>query len=120
VNVESRIEGPVSNTQQLPEVRALLASPPRWGRLLTIFCFGLGFGVALGQRLAAPWLEGALQGSPLPLPLPGGLGFTGLEFIIQKQVVTGLDTAFQASFVASALLTGLLLAHATVSSRTAL
>ena len=166
----------------------------------------LGFGVALGQRLAAPWLEGALRGVPLPLPgwalavslvmaaagllvlfrarpadfpwilgacilaflgarggsawlgpqfgvglgafvlglasnlfsriahrpsvvpllpglmvlVPGGLGFKGLEFIIQKQLVAGLDTAFQALFVAIALLTGLLLAHATVQSRTEL
>lgn len=166
----------------------------------------LGFGVALGQRLAAPLLERALQGAPLPvsawallptlllaaaafvvifkarprdlpwisaacvlafygtrhgatllgpqfgvglgafalglgsnlytrlthrpsvvtlLPglmvlVPGGLGFRGLEFIIQKQLVMGLDTAFQALFVAIALLTGLLLAHAAVQPRTAL
>jgi len=166
----------------------------------------LGFGVALGQRLASPLLERALQGAPLPLPawtllptlllaaaafvvifkarlsdlpwilaacalgfygtrsgaallgpqfgvglgafalgvgsnlytrvsrrpsvvtllpglmvlVPGGLGFKGLEFIIQKQVVVGLDTAFQALFVAIALLTGLLLAHAAVQPRTAL
>lgn len=166
----------------------------------------LGFGVALGQRLAAPWLEAALRGAPLPLPawtlalsllfaaaglmvlfrarpsdfpwilgacvlaflgarggsdwlgpqfgvglgafvlgvasnlfsrilhrpsvvpllpglmvlVPGGLGFKGLEFIIQKQLVAGLDTAFQALFVAIALLTGLLLAHATVEPRTSL
>ncbi len=166
----------------------------------------LGFGVALGQRLAAPMLDRALQGVPLPLPgwtllptlllaamafvvifkarfkdlpwifaacvlafygtrqgavllgpqfgvglgafvlglgsnlytrlqhrpsvvtllpglmvlVPGGLGFRGLEFIIQKQLVVGLDTAFQALFVAIALLTGLLLAHAAVQPRTAL
>jgi len=166
----------------------------------------LGFGVALGQRLAAPLLDRALLGAPLPLPawtllptlllaaaafvvifkarvsdlpwifaacalafygtrhgaallgpqfgvglgafalglgsnlytrlqhrpsivtllpglmvlVPGGLGFRGLEFIIQKQVVMGLDTAFQALFVAIALLTGLLLAHAAVQPRTAL
>lgn len=166
----------------------------------------LGFGVALGQRLAAPLLDRALQGASLPLPawtllptlllaavtfmvifkarprdlpwisaacilafygtrqgslylgaqfgvglgafalglgsnlytriqrrpsvvtllpglmvlVPGGLGFKGLEFIIQKQLVMGLDTAFQALFVAIALLTGLLLAHAAVAPRTAL
>jgi uncharacterized membrane protein YjjP (DUF1212 family) len=166
----------------------------------------LGFGVALGQRLAAPLLDRALQGVPVPLPtwtllptlllaatafvvifkarvkdlpwifaacvlafygsrqgaallgpqfgvglgafalglgsnlytrikhrpsvvtllpglmvlVPGGLGFRGLEFIIQKQVVVGLDTAFQALFVAIALLMGLLLAHAAVQPRTAL
>ncbi len=166
----------------------------------------LGFGVALGQRLAAPFLDQALHGVPLPLPawtllpvlllaaaafmvifkarlsdlpwifaacalafyatrqgasllgpqfgvglgafalglgsnlytrilrrpsvvtllpglvvlVPGGLGFKGLEFIIQKQLVMGLDTAFQALFVAIALLTGLLLAHAAVQPRTAL
>jgi uncharacterized membrane protein YjjP (DUF1212 family) len=166
----------------------------------------LGFGVALGQRLASPLLDRALQGVPVALPawttlpilllaalafvvifkagprdlpwifaacalafygtrqgsallgpqfgvglgafalglgsnlysrfkrrpsvitllpglmvlVPGGLGFKGLEFIIQKQLVVGLDTAFQALFVAIALLTGLLLAHATVHPRTAL
>ena len=166
----------------------------------------LGFGVALGQRLAAPMLDRAIQGVPEALPawsllptlvlssaafvvifkarprdfiwilaacvlafhgtrqgaallgpqfgvglgafalglasnlysrlkrrpsvvtllpglmvlVPGGLGFRGLEFIIQKQVVVGLDTAFQALFVAIALLTGLLLAHAAVQPRTAL
>lgn len=166
----------------------------------------LGFGVALGQRLAAPLLDRALLGAPIPLPawtllptlllaamafvvifkarvsdlpwifaacalafygtrhgaallgpqfgvglgafalglgsnlytrlqhrpsivtllpglmvlVPGGLGFRGLEFIIQKQLVVGLDTAFQALFVAIALLTGLLLAHAAVQPRTAL
>jgi uncharacterized membrane protein YjjP (DUF1212 family) len=166
----------------------------------------LGFGVALGQRLAAPLMERALQNLPVPLPgwtlafslmlaglafvvlfrarptdfpwilaacvlaflgtregarllgpqfgvglgafvlglasnffsrwkhrpsvvtllpglvvlVPGGLGFKGLEFIIQKQVVAGLDTAFQALFIAIALLTGLLLAQATVHPRTAL
>ncbi len=173
----------------------------------TVMTFlSLGFGVALGQRLAAPLMEQALQGAPLPLPawtilptlllaaaafvvifkarlsdlpwifaacvlafygsrqgsaylgpqfgvglgafalglasnlftrfrrrpsvvtllpglmvlVPGGLGFKGLEFIIQKQLVMGLDTAFQALFVAIALLTGLLLAHAAVQPRTAL
>lgn len=166
----------------------------------------LGFGVALGQRLAAPLLDRALLGTPLPLPtwtltislpliaaafvvlfrarpsdfpwilaasalaflgaregstwlgpqfgvglgafvlglasnafsrwkgrpsivtllpglvvlVPGGLGLQGLGFIIQKQLVTGLDTAFQALFVAIALLTGLLLAQATLQPRTAL
>jgi len=166
----------------------------------------LGFGVALGQRLASPMLDRALLGAPVPLPawttlptlllaaaafvvifkarssdlpgifaacvlafygtrygaillgpqfgvglgafalglgsnlytrvrrrpsvvtllpglmvlVPGGLGFRGLEFIIQKQLVMGLDTAFQALFVAIALLMGLLLAHAAVEPRTAL
>ncbi len=166
----------------------------------------LAFGVALGQRLAAPLLERALHGRPEPLPawtlaltlplisaafvvlfrarprdypwilaacvlaflgarqgaawlgpqfgvglgafvlglasnafsrwkgrpsivtllpglmvlVPGGLGFQGLGFIIQKQLVAGLDTAFQALFVAIALLTGLLLAQATLQPRTAL
>jgi uncharacterized membrane protein YjjP (DUF1212 family) len=166
----------------------------------------LGFGVALGQRLASPLLDQALRGTPLPLAawampfalalaalafvvifkgrtrdfpwilaacilafygarqgatllgpefgvglgafalglgsnlytrfkrrpsvvtllpglmvlVPGGLGFKGLEFIIQKQLVMGLDTAFQALFVAIALLTGLLLAHAALQPRTAL
>lgn len=183
----------------------LVAGTARLVETAMIFLI-LGFGVALGQRLAAPLLERAIQGTPLPLPewttlpilllaaaafvvifkargrdlpwifaacalafygtrhgslllgpqfgvglgafalglgsnlysrfknrpsivtllpglmvlVPGGLGFKGLEFIIQKQLVTGLDTAFQAVFVAIALLTGLLMAHATLQPKTAL
>ena len=52
--------------------------------------------------------------------VPGGLGFQGLGFIIQNQLVVGLDTAFQALFVAIALLMGLLLAQATLQPRAAL
>lgn len=81
--------------------------------------FALGLGSNLYTRIKRrPSVVTLLPG--LMVLVPGGLGFRGLEFIIQKQLVVGLDTAFQALFVAIALLTGLLLAHAAVSPRTAL
>jgi uncharacterized membrane protein YjjB (DUF3815 family) len=81
--------------------------------------FALGLGSNLYTRLKRrPSVVTLLPG--LMVLVPGGLGFKGLEFIIQKQLVVGLDTAFQALFVAIALLTGLLLAHAAVQPRTAL
>lgn len=88
--------------------------------------FGVGLG-ALALGLASnlfsrihrrPAAVTILPG--LVVLVPGGLGFRGLEFIIQKQLVLGLDTAFQALFVAIALLTGLLLAQVAVQPRTAL
>jgi uncharacterized membrane protein YjjP (DUF1212 family) len=81
--------------------------------------FALGLGSNLYTRIThRPSVVTLLPG--LMVLVPGGLGFKGLEFIIQKQLVVGLDTAFQAVFVAIALLTGLLLAHAAVQPRTAL
>ncbi len=81
--------------------------------------FTLGLGSNLYTRIThRPSVVTLLPG--LMVLVPGGLGFKGLEFIIQKQLVVGLDTAFQALFVAIALLTGLLLAHAAVQPRTAL
>jgi len=81
--------------------------------------FALGLGSNLYTRIKhRPSVVTLLPG--LMVLVPGGLGFKGLEFIIQKQLVVGLDTAFQAVFVAIALLTGLLLAHAAVTPKTAL
>ncbi|WLT30853.1 threonine/serine exporter ThrE family protein [Geothrix sp. PMB-07] len=81
--------------------------------------FALGLGSNLYTRIQhRPSVVTLLPG--LMVLVPGGLGFKGLEFIIQKQLVVGLDTAFQAVFVAIALLTGLLLAQVAVQPRTAL
>ena len=90
---------------------------PQFGVGLGAFVLGLGSN--LYTRLQRrPSVVTMLPG--LMVLVPGGLCFKGLEFIIQKQLVVGLDTAFQALFVAIALLTGLLLAHAAVAPRTAL
>jgi uncharacterized membrane protein YjjP (DUF1212 family) len=81
--------------------------------------FALGLASNLFTRIThSPSVVTLLPG--LMVLVPGGLGFKGLEFIIQNQLVVGLDTAFQALFVAIALLMGLLLAHAAVQPRTAL
>jgi len=90
---------------------------PQFGVGLGAFALGLGSNIYT-RFTRRPSVVTLLPG--LMVLVPGGLGFKGLEFIIQKQVVVGIDTAFQALFVAIALLTGLLLAHAAVQPRTAL
>jgi uncharacterized membrane protein YjjB (DUF3815 family) len=90
---------------------------PQFGVGLGAFALGLGSNIYTRFR-RRPSIVTLLPG--LMVLVPGGLGLKGLEFIIQKQLVVGLDTAFQALFVAIALLTGLLLAQAAVQPRTAL
>lgn len=88
--------------------------------------YGVGFGAFLlgaGGNLLARFrrIPGVVTILPgLMLLVPGSLGLRSLSFIIQKQLMTGLDAAFQVVFIAVALMTGLLLAHAVVPSRTEL
>lgn len=88
--------------------------------------YGMGFGAFLlgaGGNLLARFrrIPGVVTILPgLMLLVPGSLGLRSLSFIIQKQLVTGLDAAFSALFIAVALMTGLLLAHAVVPSKTEL
>jgi len=49
--------------------------------------------------------------------VPGSVGFRSLDYVVNKQMLTGLDTAFQMVFLAVAMLMGLLLANLTVRSK---
>jgi uncharacterized membrane protein YjjP (DUF1212 family) len=51
------------------------------------------------------------------LLVPGSLGFRSLSSLMQRDVVTGIDTAFTMVVVATSLVAGLLVANATVSPR---
>ena len=51
------------------------------------------------------------------LLVPGSVGFQSLSLLIEKNVLAGLDTAFMMSFVAIALVTGLLLASLIVTPK---
>jgi uncharacterized membrane protein YjjP (DUF1212 family) len=88
--------------------------------------FGAGaaaFIVGAGSNLVAQWRRRPVRLTLLPglmMLVPGSLGFRSLSTIFQKQVVAGLDTAFQMIFIAAALLAGLLLANLAVPSRKAL
>ena len=51
------------------------------------------------------------------LLVPGSVGFQSLSLLVEKNILAGLDTAFMMSFVAVALVTGLLLASLIVPPR---
>lgn len=107
-----------------------------WVLLGTTIGFG---GAAFGERLLGPALGvcvGAtlvgLAGNALarwkPKPsalliipgitllVPGSAGFRGLHALMQKEVITGIDTATTAITVAGALVAGLLVANALLPS----
>lgn len=52
--------------------------------------------------------------------VPGSVGFQSLSSLLEKDVVSGVGTAFQMTLVASALVTGLLVANVLVPPRKAL
>ena len=54
------------------------------------------------------------------LLVPGGLGFSSLSAMLEKDVVSGVETAFAALMVAVALVAGLLVANVLVPARKAL
>jgi uncharacterized membrane protein YjjB (DUF3815 family) len=54
------------------------------------------------------------------LLVPGGLGFSSLSAMLDKNVVSGVETAFAALMVAVALVAGLLVANVLVPARKAL
>ncbi len=85
--------------------------------------FGAGLGawvLGSGSHLLAklrerpPWVT-LLPG--IMLLVPGSVGFRSLDYVMNKQILTGLDTAFQMVFLAVAMLMGLLLANLTVRSK---
>ena len=69
----------------------------------------------LRRRPAAIALVPALM-----LLVPGSIGFRSLLSLIEKNVLSGVETAFQMTMVAVSLVTGLVLANVVVSPRRAL
>jgi len=82
-------------------------------------CVG-AFGVAAFSNLYArttrrpamvPMVPGTL------LLVPGSIGFRSLTSMVDRDVITGIDTAFTMVLVAVSLVAGLLIANATISPR---
>jgi uncharacterized membrane protein YjjP (DUF1212 family) len=79
-----------------------------------------GFAVAAGSNVYA-----RIANRPAMIPLvpgilllvPGSLGFRSLSSLLERDVVTGIDTAFTMILVAVSLVAGLLMANATISPR---
>jgi uncharacterized membrane protein YjjP (DUF1212 family) len=85
--------------------------------------FGAGLGawvLGAGSNLLARWRGHPPWVTLLPgimLLVPGSVGIRSLDYVLHKQMLTGLDTAFQMVFIAVAMLMGLLLANVMVRSR---
>ena len=85
-----------------------------FGAGLGAWALGSGSNLLAKMRGRPPWVT-LLPG--IMLLVPGSLGFRSLDYVVNKQMLTGLDTAFQMIFLAVAMLMGLLLANLTVRSK---
>ena len=85
-----------------------------FGAGLGAWVLGSGSNLLARLRGRPPWVT-LLPG--IMLLVPGSVGFRSLDYVVNKQMLTGLDTAFQMVFLAVAMLMGLLLANLTVRSK---
>lgn len=85
-----------------------------FGAGLGAWVLGSGSNLLAKLRGRPPWVT-LLPG--IMLLVPGSVGFRSLDYVVNKQMLTGLDTAFQMVFLAVAMLMGLLLANLTVRSK---
>lgn len=85
-----------------------------FGAGLGAWVLGAGSNLIARLRERPPWVT-LLPG--IMLLLPGSVGFRSLDYVLHKQMLTGLDTAFQMIFLAVAMLMGLLLANLMVRSK---
>lgn len=84
------------------------------GALLAALAVGIGSNLVarLARRPAA-----VMQVPALVLLVPGSIGFRSLSALLERETVTGVQTAFSMLLIAVALVTGLLLANAVVRPR---
>jgi uncharacterized membrane protein YjjP (DUF1212 family) len=87
---------------------------PELGALLAALAVGIGSNLfaRLARRPAA-----VMQVPALVLLVPGSIGFRSLSALLERETVTGVQTAFSMLLIAVALVTGLLLANAVVRPR---
>ena len=81
------------------------------------------FAVGAASNLYSRWANVPTAITLVPgimLLVPGGLGFSSLSAMLDKNVVSGVETAFAALMVAVALVAGLLVANVLVPARKAL
>lgn len=85
-----------------------------FGAGLGAWVLGSGSNLLARLRGRPPWVT-LLPG--IMLLVPGSVGLRSLDYVLNKQMLTGLDTAFQMVFLAVAMLMGLLLANLMVRSK---
>lgn len=121
-------------------IAVLFQTHPRSVPAVVVACVAAFYGARLGAWLVGPQLgagigafivgAGAnayarLADRPATVPLvpgilllvPGSLGFRSLSAMVERDVVTGIDTAFAMILVAVSLVAGLLMANAAISPR---
>ncbi|MCB1888717.1 MAG: threonine/serine exporter family protein [Rhodocyclaceae bacterium] len=101
-----------------------------WGSRLGVAWLGPLLGAAVGALLAglvanvyARWRRRpavVLVVPSLIMLVPGSIGYRSLELLMEKDVLSGIDTAFTTILVAVSLVAGLLLANVLVPPRNAL
>ncbi len=81
------------------------------------------FAVALGSNVWARVVNRPVAVTLFPgllLLVPGSVGFRGAMLMLERDVVSGVETAFKMVFVAAAIVAGMLFAHVMVPARRAL
>jgi len=76
--------------------------------------------VGLASNLYALLLDRPAQVTLVPgvlLLVPGSLGFRSVSSLLEREVITGVETAFQMVLIATALVAGLLVANVAVPRR---
>jgi len=81
------------------------------------------FAVAIGSNVWARIANRPVAVTLFPgllLLVPGSVGFRGAMLMLERDVVSGVETAFRMVFVAAAIVAGMLFAHVMVPARRAL
>jgi len=121
----------------VPAIMVGFAAHPRQLAAIAVACAAAFYSARLGTELLTPELGAALGGfalaagsnayarladRPAMVPLvpgllllvPGSMGLRSLSSLLQRDVVSGIDTAFAMMLVAVALVAGLLMANASI------
>jgi len=78
------------------------------------------FAVAIASNLHARWRDRPVAVTLVPgilLLVPGSVGFRGALFVLEHDVVSGIEAAFRMLIVAAAIVAGLLFANVMVPAR---
>jgi uncharacterized membrane protein YjjB (DUF3815 family) len=92
----------------------------RWGQAPEIAAFCGALLVGLGSSAFARILDRPASVTQVPgimMLVPGSLGLRGMAQIVDKQTLSGVDTAFQMVLIGTAIVTGLLVSNVVVPPR---
>ena len=131
---------PIALAVFVPAIMVEFAAHPRHLAVIAMACAASFYSARLGTDLLTPELGAAIGGFVLGagsnayarltnrtamvalvpgllLLVPGSMGLRSLSSMLERDVVSGIDTAFAMMLVAVSLVAGLLMANASVSPR---